>query len=94
MHNKINFYFIFRTDSSPLPIHVLYGNLYIGGVPRTFKIKKGTVGSNQSFVGCIGDTTLNDDVINFANSSHTGVMLGKCMLDIKIGSETDVHTGN
>lgn len=51
------------------------------------------VGSNESFVGCIGDMTLADKVINFADSTEqVGAIIGKCILDVKIGSDTDVHT--
>lgn len=66
----------YKTDSAPPPLHFLYGNLYIGGLPSNFESDDKTV----PFVGCIGDATLNSEVIiNFANTTERPhAFLGKC----------------
>lgn len=80
-------------DSDPPKLHILYGDLYIGGVPDSFKPKKGSVATTTTFGGCIGDATVQGDVINFANTTDkSSEQLGKCVLDKQqVGSETDVH---
>lgn len=64
----------YSTDTtSPFDFH--YGNLYIGGVPSTLDPDSEFV----PFVGCIGDTTLNGNIINFANTTERlHAILGKC----------------
>ncbi|KAL3275279.1 hypothetical protein HHI36_020047 [Cryptolaemus montrouzieri] len=81
------------TDSPPTPLHILYGNLFIGGLPSTLTAASGMVGSTEPFVGCIADVTLNGNVINFANSTDKkNEILGKCALDIVHWEENpDVH---
>lgn len=94
LNANFNYKHYFSSDSIPPPLHILYGDMFIGSLPRNYVAEKGTVASTEAFNGCIGDATLNDNVMNFANYSdlHGGV-LGKCLLDPKIGSDTDVHTG-
>ncbi|EGI60824.1 PREDICTED: laminin subunit alpha [Acromyrmex echinatior] len=67
----------YRTDSAPLPLHFLYGNLYIGGLPSNFDLDERKI---MPFVGCIGDATLNSEIIiNFANTTERPhAFLGKC----------------
>lgn len=80
------------SDAPPPMLRILYGDLYIGRLPQNYIESRGTVASTVRFSGCIGDATLNDNVINFANYSDLyGGVLGKCLLDPKIGSDTDVH---
>lgn len=70
----------YSTDAAPPSLHILRGSLYIGGFPTTesFDPYKGPA-SIKSFVGCIGDATLNGVIINFANTTHRpGAFLGKC----------------
>lgn len=50
-------------------LHMMYGDLWIGGLPQGYSIASGTSASEDSFFGCIGDATLNGVVINFANST-------------------------
>lgn len=51
-------------------------------------------GSNDSFAGCITDVTQNGNVLNFAKyTDKLGEILGKCVLDETVGSETEVHIG-
>ncbi|XP_015602424.1 laminin subunit alpha [Cephus cinctus] len=69
----------YSTDSAPPPIHILYGNLYIGGLPSTFSVSKDGTASVAPFAGCIGDATLNGIIINFANTTERPhSILGKC----------------
>lgn len=63
------------TDSTPSSLHFLYGNLYIGGLPSNLNPDSTIV----PFVGCIGDATLNGEIINFANTTEKPhAFLGKC----------------
>ena len=89
-----NLFIYRRTDTAPTPLHLLYGDLFIGGLPLNYNVVKGAVATDQPFVGCIGDATLNGTVINLANfTNKAGNILGKCILDKQIGSDTDIHTG-
>lgn len=67
----------YSTDSAPPPLHFLYGNLYIGGLPSNFDSDGRKI---VPFVGCIGDATLNSEIIiNFANTTERPhAFLGKC----------------
>lgn len=60
----------------PPPLYFLNGNLYIGGVPPNLD----SDGKIVPFVGCIGDATLNSEIIiNFANTTERPhAFLGKC----------------
>lgn len=72
----------------------MYGDIYVGGVPPNYVIKRGMTGSNDSFAGCITDVTQNGNVLNFAKyTDKLGEILGKCVLDETVGSETEVHIG-
>lgn len=66
----------YSTDSAPPPLHFLYGSLYIGGLPSSIDSN----GKIVPFVGCIGDATLNSEIIiNFANTTERpNAFLGKC----------------
>ncbi|EFN79905.1 laminin subunit alpha [Harpegnathos saltator] len=66
----------YRSDSSPPLLHFLHGNLYIGGLP----LRLDPDSTIMPFVGCIGDATLNGEIIiNFANSTERPhAFLGKC----------------
>lgn len=59
----------YSTDSSPPTLYILYGSLYIGGVPQNIRNNY----QNQPFdpfVGQIGDATFNGVIINFANTTE------------------------
>lgn len=70
------------TDSSPPPLHILNGHLYIGGLPEDYVIPTSMTlapVSTVPFAGCIGDATWNGIIINFANTTdRPGTSLGKC----------------
>lgn len=67
----------YSTDSAPPSLHFLYGDLYIGGLPSDFDSEGRKI---VPFVGCIGDATLNSEIIiNFANTTERPhAVLGKC----------------
>lgn len=68
--------------------------MYIGGVPSNYVDKTGSLGTRKAFSGCIGDATLGGVIINFSNSTDKrNEILGKCILDKSIGSDSDIHTG-
>ncbi|XP_035729977.1 laminin subunit alpha-like isoform X2 [Vespa mandarinia] len=67
----------YSTDSPPPSLHILYGDLYIGGIPILFQGSQDN--ARTPFVGCIGDATLNGIIINFANTTEKlHAFLGKC----------------
>lgn len=85
--------FFFRADKPP-PLHLLYGNMYVGGVPQGFVDNTGSLSTKKAFSGCIGDATLNGSIINFANATdRRNEILGKCILDKTVGSDSDIHKG-
>ncbi|KAL7292410.1 hypothetical protein TKK_0013999 [Trichogramma kaykai] len=53
-------------DNVDIPRQINDGVLYVGNVPDN--VKNGL--SFEPFVGCIGDTTLNGVIVNFANSTE------------------------
>jgi hypothetical protein len=54
------------TNSAPYPQEINNGALYVGNVPDD--ASSGL--KFEPFVGCIGDTTLNGVIVNFANSTE------------------------
>ncbi|CAK9798131.1 Laminin subunit alpha [Anthophora quadrimaculata] len=69
----------YSSDLEPPALNIPYGSLYIGGLPSAFGIP--AAGAMTSFVGCIGDATLNGVIINFANTTERPhALLGKCKL--------------
>lgn len=59
--------------------NVVDGILYIGGLPNTFGAGPDVSKSTMPFVGCIGDTTLNGAIINYASTKEKpNAFLGKC----------------
>ncbi|XP_060535680.1 laminin subunit alpha [Cylas formicarius] len=70
------------TDNTPPPLHILYGKMYVGGLPRGVQPPPGTSGTTEPFHGCIADLTVNGNVKNFANTSiRSQEILDKCILD-------------
>ncbi|XP_066250557.1 laminin subunit alpha isoform X1 [Euwallacea similis] len=71
------------TDDIPPPLHILFADMYVGGLPRKIVPKTNTVGSSKPFHGCIADLTVNGKVKNFANTTDKAFeILGKCILDV------------
>ncbi|XP_011495348.1 PREDICTED: laminin subunit alpha [Ceratosolen solmsi marchali] len=54
------------TNGAPYPREINDGALYVGNVPDHLKGEL----KIEPFVGCIGDTTLNGVIVNFANSTE------------------------
>lgn len=70
------------SDSPPSGLHIMYGEMFVGGLPQGYVVAKGAVKTTAAFRGCIGDATLNGAVINFANATDKiGAILGKCILE-------------
>lgn len=70
------------TDSPPPRLDIMYGEMFIGGLPEEYTPAKGSVKTKAAFHGCIGDATLNGLVINFANATDKKApILGRCILD-------------
>lgn len=69
----------YSTDFTPPPLNIIDGSLYIGGLPNAFGTDTSGSKMTTPFVGCIGDTTLNGAIINFANTKERPkAFLGKC----------------
>lgn len=55
--------------------------IYFGGVPDRFALAPGASATDSSFSGCIGDTTINGKLINYASAtSNQGASVSKCPL--------------
>lgn len=55
--------------------------LYFGGVPEAYTIEADVLPSYPQFVGCLGDTTVNNRFQNFADTQDkVGVSLAACPL--------------
>lgn len=54
------------TDNAPPPRQINEGALYVGNVPEQVSYGR----SFEPFVGCIGDTTLNGIIVNYANTTE------------------------
>lgn len=80
----------YSTDIEPPELNIPFGSLYIGGLSATFGIPP--TGEMTPFVGCIGDTTLNGVIINFANTTERPhAFLGKCKGGDTSGMYTRYH---
>lgn len=70
------------TDAAPPRLDIMYGEMFVGGLPNDYKPAKGMVKTKEAFQGCIGDATLNGMVINFANATDKRApILGRCILE-------------
>ena len=66
------------TDYTPPFLNIVDGSLYIGGIPNVLG-DDDTSKTTMPFVGCIGDTTLNGAIINFADTKErANAFLEKC----------------
>lgn len=55
--------------------------MYFGGVPDGYDVEANTLPSYTPFVGCLGDTTVNHKLQNFADSrDHKAASLATCPL--------------
>ena len=53
--------------------------IYFAGIPDNFQLARDAVASTSTFVGCIGDTTINGRLINYASSmDNVGASVAKC----------------
>ena len=66
--------------------------IYFGGVPDRFALAPGASATDSSFSGCIGDTTINGKLINYASAtSNQGASVSKCPLpDAPIGGSPPI----
>lgn len=63
-------------ENAPAPLLISNGSLYIGSLPGELG---GASRYFHSFVGCIGDATLNGAIVNFANTTdRPWAHLGQC----------------
>nr|BAN21114.1 laminin A chain, putative [Riptortus pedestris] len=67
----------YRSFEPPMPMRMLHGNLYFGGVPSRVNAEAAI---SKHFSGCISDATLNGIIINFGNLTETpDAIVGKCI---------------
>lgn len=80
-------YFDCSSDGAPPKMHLMYAELFIGGVGSRFTITPGGTGSKKPFVGCLGDAILNGAIINFSNATdEQNRKLRKCSKDTGLGA--------
>lgn len=71
------------SQESPPTLLISFGEIYFGGLPKSFKSVKGALPNEAYFVGCIQDVTINTNVINFAISNDkTNAILNSCPRDV------------
>jgi hypothetical protein len=76
---------------APRPLHFMYGELYIGGLPPTYVIGTGGPLTRESFSGCIGDAVLDKTLINFVNATDKyGDILQNCAVKLKASPNSNL----
>ncbi len=66
-------------DSSKTPLIIPASPIYFGGIPDNYNLESGATATDTSFSGCIGDTTINGKLINYASSTgNQGASVSKC----------------
>jgi len=55
---------------SPQPLILEGGDIFFAGLPDNYRTPRNALASLAYFVGCISDVTVNNEVINFANSAE------------------------
>ena len=74
-------YDVYTLDTPNSPLIIPATPIYFGGVPDTFALAVGAAATDTPFLGCIGDTTVNGKLINYATSTgNQGASIAKCPL--------------
>lgn len=61
---------------------ISFGEIFFGGLPRHYRVPKNTLKTTAYLVGCISDVTVNEDVVNFAESrDKENAILDNCPQD-------------
>ena len=72
---------VYTLDTPDSALTIPAAPIYFGGVPEKFPLAPGATTTQSSFVGCIGDTTINGKLINYASSTQNqGASVSKCPL--------------
>lgn len=72
---------VYTLDTPDSPLTIAATPIYFGGVPDRFALAAGASATDSSFSGCIGDTTINGKLINYASSTgNQGASVSKCPL--------------
>ncbi|XP_039301092.1 laminin subunit alpha-like [Nilaparvata lugens] len=75
-------YDMFVSETAPKPIRLLHPHVYLGGVPSS---EDAAAAIGPQFNGCLGDVTINGEVINFSQLTEVpGTTVGKCLLETPI----------
>lgn len=81
----------YTSSESPPTLLISFGEIYFGGLPKSFKPVRGALPNEAYFVGCIQDVTINTNVVNFASSTDkNNAILNSCPRDILDYSVLDV----
>lgn len=81
----------YTSPESPPTLLISFGEIYFGGLPKSFKPVRGAIPNEAYFVGCIQDVTINTNVINFASSTDKhNAILNSCPRDILDYNVVDV----
>ncbi len=77
---------VYTLDTPNSPLVIPATPIYFGGVPDRFALAPGASATDSSFSGCIGDTTINGKLINYASSTgNQGASVAKCPLPDALG---------
>lgn len=72
---------VYTLDTPNSPLTIPATPIYFGGLPDRFALAAGASATDSSFSGCIGDTTINGKLINYASSTgNQGASVSKCPL--------------
>lgn len=72
---------VYTLDTPNSPLTIPATPIYFGGLPDRFALAAGASATDSSFFGCIGDTTINGKLINYASSTgNQGASVSKCPL--------------
>lgn len=80
---------VYTLDTPNSPLVIPATPIFFGGVPDRFALAAGASATDSSFSGCIGDTTINGKLINYASSTgNQGASVAKCPLPDAHGGST------
>lgn len=74
---------VFDSDVTPPRLNIQQGEIYFGGLPKSYVPVQGAIASTAYFLGCISDVSINGQVVNFAISTDKkNAILNSCHRDL------------
>ena len=72
----------------------LHSPLYFGGLPASVRVSAESAASLASYTGCLGDVTLNNVFVNFADATERpNAQLEQCPLQTAVAGERGGREG-